>query len=82
MGVGRWTLNLRNHSARFIGCRHNPQSAISRFDKLKALSQSKGNPQFLQPILLEPPIECAATQTQRFRRLPRISTGPGERFLN
>jgi len=35
-----------------------------------------------QSILLQSPIECAATQPERFRRLSRISTGPGERFLN
>ena len=35
-----------------------------------------------QSILLQSPIEGAATQSQRFRRLSRISPGPGERFLN
>jgi hypothetical protein len=35
-----------------------------------------------QTILLQPPIKCAATQSQRFRRLPGVSAGTGQRFLN
>src|SRR4030095_14344961 len=36
----------------------------------------------LQSILLQPPVERAPAPSQRFRRLPRISTGTGQRLLN